>query len=210
MRKIKGWEWVVLITPLLALGNGGCPLIPQIEEKTVQLATTGSTVLSFVAQGELNTHNDTQSVNLNTDVDLIGLLDKAGIDVSDVKDIKLSGVSYRVTKKDPTSNREIQNGNVTVTRGSTTQPIIADFDVVVNNVTDWTTAPVTQAGVDLINTLLGDMLAAVQNGTGVVTNPVLTFTVTGDSVPGNIATDFTYEIKVDVVIMGEVHVELPG
>jgi hypothetical protein len=201
----------ILVGALLvggALSLTGCPLIPEINEKIIELVAGGSTTVSFEALGTLNVHDDTETVDISADFDLQQVLDDAGIDVSDVTDVSVSGVSYRVTKVDPEPNRQITNGNVTVARGGgAEQAIITNFDVMVNAATNWETAPVSAAGITLMNQLLDDLLLEAQTGVP-ASNTAITYHVTGNSLPGNIGTDFVWEIKVDVNVVGTVTIDV--
>jgi len=198
----------VIVLAALSLGSG-CPTIPKLEDRTVELAAGGSAVLSFDADGSTNTWDETGLYDLANDVDINQLLDNAGIGVDKVKDIKLSGISYRVSR--PQAGRSIQGGTVTAARtgymGGTPQTLVTSFNQDVSATTGWIQAPVTSAGVDLINGLLTDILTAAKNHTPVA-NSVVTYHVTGTSIPMGTPTDFTWEVKLDVTIVGEVDVQV--
>src|SRR5512144_1665052 len=102
---------------LAMLMGQGCLLLPEIEKRVVELAVGGSTTQEFVASGELNTIDDRDTVDVRTAIDLPGLLDNAGIDLNDVETIAFAGAAYRVTQQDPTANRAITGGTVTIQRG---------------------------------------------------------------------------------------------
>src|SRR5262245_34386919 len=198
----------VIVLGALSLGSG-CPTIPKLEDRTVELAVGGSTVLSFDADGSTNVWDETGLYDLANDIDINALLDDAGMSVDKVKDIKLSGISYRVSRAQ--TGRSIQNGTVTASRtgymGGAAQTLVSSFNQDVSATTGWISAPVTNAGVDLVNGLLTDILTAAKNHTPVA-NSVVTYHVTGTSVPQGTATDFTWEIKLDVSIVGEVDVQV--
>jgi hypothetical protein len=198
---------------LTMLLGQGCLLLPEIEKRVVELAVGGSTTQEFVAAGELNVHDRRDTVDVSTAIDLPALLDNAGIDLSDVEDIKFAGAAYRVTQPDPTANREIQNGTVTIQRGlaGTETPLIDNFDVLVNDPANATfqAATLNTAGVALINQLLTDLLTALKAGLP-PSNTIIVTHVNGTSVPGSVPTDFKYEIRLDVSIVGTVHVDVPN
>lgn len=199
---------VLVLAAALAATGASCPTFPKIEDRIVELATGGSTVLTFVASGITNTYNDTQTINLATDFDLAKVLDDAGIDVSDVTSIKLMGVSYRVTVPDPVAGRSISATTVTVTRqGGSATSLVTNFGTSVNSLTSFTTAPLSAAGVTVLNTILSDLLASLQNGT-TLANPSVTYTVNGTSNPITAATNFTWQLKVDVTIKGTVKIDV--
>ena len=193
---------------LAALSLGaGCPTIPKIEDRVVELAAAGSTTETFVAAGVINVYNQAVTFNLSDELDLRAILDDAGIDVENVKNVKLTGVSYRVVVPDLNAGRAIQNGNVTVQRGSgAVKPLVTDFNANASSVTSWTTAPLDTAGVNLLNVLLEDILTSIKNGT---TFPDLVSTrVSGASVPVDATTNFTWELRLDVSIVGTVEISV--
>ena len=191
--------FAVIALAALSLGSG-CPTIPKVEDRIVELALGASTTQEFVASGEVNALDDTKAYDLST-LDLAGILDDAGIDPSDVEDVKFSGAQYRVTQPDPTPDRQIQNGTVTVQRGAgPVQSLVSDFSVSVNGATSWQTVTVEQPGADLINAVLADLLAEIKTGVP-LTNPVVSVHVSGTSSP-SAPTDFKYEIKLNITVVG--------
>ena len=88
-------RWI-LVFALAAMG-GGCMLVPEIEDRIVELAVGGSTTVELVSQGSVNTIDETSTVNILEGFDLGQILADAGINVSDVRNIALSGVEYRIT-----------------------------------------------------------------------------------------------------------------
>jgi hypothetical protein len=191
----------------------GCLLLPEIQKRVVELAVGGSTTQEFVASGELNIHDKRDTVDVRTSIDLPALLDDAGIDLADVEDIKFAGVAYRVTQQDPAANRAIQNGTVTIQRGllGTERPLVDNFNVLVNDPASasFQTATLNTAGVALINQLLTDILTELKGGP-VATNTLVITHVNGTSTPGAVPTDFKYELRLDVSILGTVHVDVPN
>jgi len=170
----------IAVIALAALSMGsGCPTVPSLKDRLVEMALGGSTTLTIVATGVVNTYDEIGTENLTTDVNIKQMLDDAGIDVSQLKDIKLAGISYRVTEPDPIAGRSIDNATVTAGRGAgpgpgtTPTPLITNFSQNVGAATNWTQAPLDPAGVTLINGILTDMIALAKSGTP-VTNPVLT------------------------------------
>jgi len=210
MRLNRIWLPGVLVVAASLAGNG-CILLPEIKEKIVQLAVGGTTTANFDAAGMINAFDQTTSVDISAEVNLAKILDDAGIDVSKVKDIKVSGISYRVSRPDPDASREIQGGTVTVQRPGVTSSeiqVISSFTETVNSVTTYKTAPVSAAGVTLMNGLLADMLTSVQNGTPLA-NPTIVYHITGISAPTGVTSNFAWEIKVNVSVLGEVTVSVP-
>lgn len=200
----------VPLVAFLAMGSH-CPLIPEIQKRIVELAVGGSTSVEFYAQGLINTIDQTQTVDVRGDINILQLVEDAGVNISDVKDIKLSGVSYKVTKLDPSIDRQIQGGTVTIGRSSgPTVPntaLVTNFNEGVNFVTTYKTANLDPAGVTLINALLTDLLTEAQGGTPTL-NTFLSYRIQGQSVPGDEDTDFKWRIKIDVSIVGTVEVDV--
>lgn len=196
---------VAALALVAALPNSGCVLIPELKDKIVQMVVGGSVEVPFTSTGKINNINETKTIDLTQEVDVAQILDDAGIDVSDVTDIKMSGASYIVLQPDAAADRTIVNGTVTAQRGSgPVTPIVTSFTETVNTVTSYKTAPIDPAGVTLINQMLSDYLTALKAGT-TPTNMVITYTLTGQSTP-SAPTGFTWQVKLDVSIVGNVEV----
>jgi hypothetical protein len=198
----------VLLLGALPLLGAECLPIPDIQEKAVELAVGGAVTVQFVAEGLINYVSDEVTVDIADSLDLRQIIIDAGIDPDDVTDVKMSGAAYRVVEPDPTEDRQIQDGQVTIERsGGSEQALITDFDEYVNTVVDFKTAPLDSAGVTVINDLLGDLLVEVQGGPP-ATNTEVTFRVSGYSVPAEVPTDFVWELKVLFSITGVIHVDM--
>jgi len=189
----------------LSLGSG-CPTVPSIQDRLVDLAVGGSTTLTIPASGVINTYDFTGPEDLNADLDLTSILDDAGIDVQDVKDVKLSGISYRVTVRDPNPGRTIANATVTAqSGGGAAKPLVTNFTVKVDTVTTWTRAPLDTAGVTVINNVLASVLNSVKHGGAV---PIITYHVLGQSNPQGVSTSFTWQLRLDVSVVGTIKVKV--
>lgn len=207
--KFTLWKLAALLPLALCLG-AGCPLIPDIQEKIVELAVGGSTTAVFEAQGLINTIDETKTIDFADSLDIEQILDDAGVDVDSVISVNLAGVSYRVKRPDPTATRRIEDATITISRGGgAATPLVTSFSEDVNSVTSFKTAPLDAAGVTLINDLLADILDNLQNGTPIGPTD-LTYGLVGNSVPGGVDTDFAWELKVDITIVGTVKVEVPS
>jgi hypothetical protein len=209
MSTTKRWLPVVALAASVAAMGLDCPTIPKLEERIVELAMGGTTVVPFQASGIINVYDDTETINLSDEIDLAALVDDAGVDLSDVKSVRLAGVSYRVSVADPNPGRSIDDGTVTIQRqGGAVTPLVTDFDQVVVSATGpFKLANLDAAGVAVLNQILADLLTAVQNGTALV-NPGLTYTVSGTSNPQGQSTSFEWELKVDLTIVGTVKVDV--
>ena len=165
--------------------------------------------LEIPAVGVINVYNQTSPPDsLAKDIDLASILSDAGVDIQDVKDIKLAGISYRVTVPDPNTGRSIDNATVTAARGAGGQtPLITNFSQNVSAASSWTKAPLDPAGVTLINGILTDILVAAKNGTQ-VSNAVISYHVQGTSNPTVAITNFTWELRLDLSIVGSIRVKV--
>jgi hypothetical protein len=209
MRTKRYVELMVIGLAALTLGSS-CPLIPKVEDRVVELAVGGSTTAEFVAAGIINTYDDTQTVDIHDGVNLSQILSDGGIDVSDVKSVALSGVSYRVTVPDPNPGRTIANGNVTIQRaGGSEVPLVTNLNQNVDAATSFTTATLDPQGVAVLNGILQDLLTEVQTGTPAA-NTTVTYHVLGDSQPTGASSSFTWQLKVDINIVGTIKVKVVG
>jgi hypothetical protein len=198
---------VALALAGLSLG-AGCPTIPTLKDRAVELAVSGSTSQTFDAVGVVNVYNQTESFDLGQKLNLRAILDDAGVDVEKVKNVKIWRVSYRVVTPDPNPSRAIQDGNVTVQRqGGTAGALVTDFNVNVSSVSGWQVATLDTAGVNRLNVLLEDILTSVKNNVP-VPNGLVSCHASGVSVPVDAVTNFTWEIKLEVSIVGEVETKV--
>lgn len=201
------------LTLAFALGamSGGCILIPEIEDRIVELAVGGSAVVEFVTSGTGSSYDETNTVNILEGLNLAQILADAGIDVSNVTNIALSGVEYRVTVADPEAGRQIVNGNITIARGSSGDlALISGFNAAAGAVSDWQVAPLDPGGAAVaeINAMLNDIRTELP-----LSPPpeltTITYHVTGGSVPALVPYSFTWEMKFKITITGTVQVSVP-
>jgi hypothetical protein len=215
----RNWLLSLLALTLTALTvQGGCVILPEVKTKIVELVAGGTVCDTLVAVGVVNNHDDFDTVDLKDGIDIQQVLSDAGIDVSGVDSIAVFGVTYKTTQPDPDPSREIVNGQVTVERGTITGGVftgggggevvlITNFNQIVNNATTDLTAPLSAAGVALLNQILNDCLNEAK-GNGPAANTAIRYHVTGQSLPSDIATDFRWRICVKVNIKGEVEVDV--
>ena len=197
-----------------SLFGAGCILIPEVKDRIVELAVSGSTSATFHASGpETDPLNEVQVVSIGegTDLDVKKLLEDAGIDVSDVVDVKVTSVEYAITAADPLAGRTVQ-GNLSVQGPSgPEQPLIAGFTIGVGAVTPYRGAALKSAGVGVINQALASMLSQLKAG-GTPTESV-TFRVTGANTPNNdpnVQIAFGYAVKLTLSMVGTVKVSVPN
>lgn len=206
MRKHSYRKTLALALPL-AIAVNGCILIPEVEDRIVELAVGHSIVVPFTSSGETNTHDEINTINVGLDVSLDQILSDNGIDASDVKDVKLAGVSYRVTQAE--AGRSITGGTVEFVRHATSTPpgsptytpLVTSFTGNAGAVTGWITVPLNSAGVTGVNALLGELLTEAKGGAA-ATNTWITYHVNGVSNPTSTPTNFKWEFKLDLTIVG--------
>ena len=206
MRMHSYLKTLALALPLAVLATG-CILIPEIEDRIVELAVGHSIVVPFVSSGETNTHNKTSTINVALDVSLDQILADNGIDATAVKDVKLAGVSYRVTTAE--AGRSITGGTVEFVRHATSTPpgspvyipLVTSFGASAASTTGWITVPLASAGVTGVNALLTELLNEAK-GLGPATNTWVTYHVSGVSLPLLTPTNFKWEFKLDLTIVG--------
>ena len=198
----------------LLLSGSGCPLIPSIEEKTVELAVGSSLTLEFHAEGTENVLGGTDSFALDDEIDLAQVVEDAGVDIGDVIDIAFVGLAYRVTNPDPNPNRRIEQVDVSISRtnGPQNLEIVSGFEDGAGTAYDFRTLDLTGAdangAVAMINAMLDDLLVEAQGGTPQA--PLAgSATWSGVSSPTGENTNFDWEIRLDISIVGEVTLDLP-
>lgn len=210
MRTLSKWKTLALALPIAVVANG-CILIPEIEERIVELAVGHSIIVPFTSSGETNTHDDTETINVALDVSLDEILDDNGIDASDVKDVKISGVAYRVTQGE--AGRTITGGTVefrrhpTATPAGTFLPLVTSFGADASAPTGWITVPLNSTGVADLNVLLADLLDEAK-GNGAATNTWITYHVNGTSNPTADPTDFKWEFRLNLTIVGTIKADI--
>jgi hypothetical protein len=77
-------------------------------------------------------------------------------------------------------------------------------------VTDWVPAPLDPSGTGVaeINAMLNEILTALP-GSPPTTATTVTYHLTGQSLPALSATNFTWEMKIKITIIGTVKVKVP-
>ena len=189
-----------------------CPSIPKIETRLIDLSLYATVIQQFDSLGEINEHHDDGTLDLNEEVDFAQVLDDADLDIEDVKQARLGGISViRCLPFNDVPDREITGATITIQRGSgPVVTVVSGFSMVVNEVTDWeTVVPDDEATADLINEMLEDIIVALRNGT-VPPDMVVTWSVDGFSEPGDVETDFSWKVKLDIVLVGEFPADVWG
>jgi hypothetical protein len=183
---------------LLFLGLTGTTCV---EERVVEVVVGSDLIAEFDAAGQVNVYDDTESILIDDQIDLDQILQDNGIE--SIQDVSVQSAFFRVTQKDPTAGRTI-TGKVTVRRGSAPESeLIRYSSVQVNDDAhaDWTAVPLEQAGVDVLNAILDELLAGTSN-------LAVTFHSSGTSAPVNVESNFRYEVKVRFNVVGLVKVDV--
>jgi hypothetical protein len=194
--------WIPAAAALLALVANGCLVVPQIKDKVIDLVTGSEVVAPFSTTGSTDTFTQTAPLDLRDALDIAGVLDKAGIDVSDVKSATVSSVSYRITRAE--AGRTITSGEVLVGVGGAApaDTLIADFSGSAAAVTAWKYPRLGVAGVTQLNDLLAGIVDELKTGTPV--DQRVSWSVHGVSEPVGVNTDFDYELRLTISIVGTV------
>jgi hypothetical protein len=198
------------ILPLLAL-----PLMGEscTEEKVISLAVGLDTTAEFLAEGQVNVHDDTDTIDIRNDVDIPGALDDNDIDPADVQSIQVSRIYYRVTVPDPETTRTIDDGTVTIQLGSATPvDVITGFSGSAGAATDWieVTSDVNPDAITLLNDFMAEYLNELQGDGPPVADTVFTYHVTGTSNPQEVPSNFQWEIKFSFSAKANETVEVPN
>lgn len=202
----RAWTLPLLLLCALPFLGSTCT-----EEKVIYLTVGLDTTAGFMARGDLNSYDDADTIDVGPEIDLAATLDDYGIDLADVEWIKVSRVYYRIMKAE--AGRSIVNGEVTVQRVGVTGDILFVDQmepVDCSAVTGWieVTDKLQASGVGLLNTVMADILAAELGGF-TPANTTVRYGVTGQSLPGNVGTDFDWEIKVSFIVQVRTEDEYP-
>ena len=158
----------------------------------------------FQARGSINTFNDEAVLNVATDADLRQILDDNGFEGLVVAQIEAAFV--RVTKQDDNAADRTVTGTVTVRRTGTVveSALITNVTEPINDASlaDWQPVPLETAGVSLINQAMAEYLLDLYNNVAVPREPNLTFTISGTSSPQGVTTNFDWEVKVKMNLVG--------
>ena len=194
---------------LLLQGAAECPSFPEMEEVEVTVVVDEFIELNFEARGGINVHSDTHVIDVE---ELRDQIEEAGFEIDAIDSAHVSAVLYGVTAYYETlTDREIQDAVVIVIREDTqeSETLIDEFDAAVYPLLgELVSAPIEEGGIDFVNELLADLLAALQN------HSVSTFEVSGSvsgiSVPQERETSFDWRLRIYFQVVGRVVVERPA
>lgn len=205
--RIHRFAPVLGVLLLVQVFAAGCLTIPTIADRVVELVSTQSVTEGFTADGTNNITVDQRTIDINSEVDIASALDDAGIDASNVTSITVASVAYRVTRGDTNSPARTIDGDVKVAcQGNSSVGLIDNFSGAAGAPTGWIYPTLNPAGVAQINALLADLLTQVQGGA--TANSTLTYTINGVSSPTGVATDFDYELRLTINIVGTIKTKI--
>ena len=192
---MKVLRWSAFLVLCVGLSGQTC-----LDERCVELVVGATVTAPFQARGSENVHQDTEVVDLIENADIKQVLADNGFE--DMVVAYIESVFYRVTKQDAGAANRTVSGYVTVDGMN----LIEYQAVAVNNpaLADWTPSPLEQPGVDYINSKLLDYFYDIfVNGIPDPPHPVVTFECAGTSTPQDIPTNFDWEVRVKLVLVGE-------
>ena len=183
-----------------ASGSGTCT-----KDIHSQIVVSVDVTAPFHAQGSTGVYSATKSVDLGADINLPKILSDNSID--SIKEIDVESVFYDVTTPDAEPTRTVTNSTITVQANSgPVSPLFHLDSVLVDDPAirdpNWGTAPLETAGVGVLNTALNNLLHG--------TNTQLTFSVGGTSSPTSPATDFWWQARVRLKVIGIKKVTVPS
>jgi hypothetical protein len=189
---------------IVALMGAKCPGIPDTKDVTVVIVTEEQLELEFIAEGSINVDSDVATISASDIRDDLLDLGLTQEDIEAIESITVKAVEYGVVEyREDVTDREIVDGRVVVRRldaPADSAVLISDFDQEVYPLLgDLVPAPVEPGGIDWINDLLVDVLAAVKDETGASSFDVQG-TGSGRSEPQGRETDFTWRLVISYQI----------
>jgi hypothetical protein len=197
----RAGSWAALLVLCLALTGETCTV-----DKTIEVTVGAEVIARFEARGSINTFNDDYTVNVATDADIRQVLEDNGFEDEVVAYIE--GAFVRVTKQDNNATPRTVTGTVTVEEGpggGTPVDLLVNASAAVNDpaLANWIPVPLQSAGVDLMNDALEEYLLDLYLGDPSPDEPVLTFHISGVSEPPQVETNFDWEVKVIMTLVGK-------
>jgi hypothetical protein len=165
------------------------------EERDLEIVITVDLTAPFHASGEQNIYSAEATVDVSDSLDLEGIMDDN--DIEEIKQITVEGVFYRVLEPDPTPDRVVSASVFTVREPAGPEEDLFEINSAEVNdpeLADWQVAPLTAGGVAVLNSAL-EKVRQFQPAT-------LTFSVTGTSTPVSVPTDFWWEARVRLQVVG--------
>lgn len=192
-REIMNWKKLIagLGLSLLVLGVTGESCTP---DRLVDVAISVDLIAEFHATGSDNTFTGSKTVSIGDEIDINQIIEDNGLEEIDTLTVQSAFV--RTTVKDPATNRTV-SGSVTVRQGGGADAAIINYTAAeVNSVEyeDWVALPLETGGVTVLNEALQDL---IDSGSASAT-----FTTSGTSTPIDTPTNFTWEVKLRLNVVG--------
>jgi len=177
-----------------------------LEERGVDIVVGANIIAAFQARGEQNVYFDTEVVDLVDNADIDGALEENGFEDKGLG--RIQSIFYRITKPDVGAPNRTVSGSVTADGHN----LIDYTSLSVNDpaLAEWTPASpdiIRQDGIDYLNGLLESYFQAIFDETPPPITEV-TFQVSGTSTPQAVPTDFNWEVRVTVVLVGKTVVDV--
>jgi hypothetical protein len=176
---------------VLCIGLTGESCTP---DRTVEVVIAADLIADFHAQGSDNTYSGETTIDVSDQIDIQEIMDDNGLE--EITEISVQSVFLKTTVKDGAPNRTV-SGTVDVRRGGGADAaLVAYSSAEVNSVEyeDWVAIPLETPGVTILNDAFADIIGGA---------PVsLTFTASGTSTPIDTATDFWWQAKLRVNVVG--------
>jgi hypothetical protein len=192
-REIMNWKKLIagLGLCLLVLGITGESCTP---DRFVDVAVTVDLIAEVHAIGSDNTFSGSKTVSIGDEVDINQIIEDNGLEEIDTLTVQSAFV--RTIVKDPAADRQV-SGSVTIRQGGGPDASLISYTAAdVNSVEyeDWVAVPLQTAGVTVLNSALQNL---IDSGTASAT-----FTTSGTSTPIDTPTNFTWEVKLRLNVVG--------
>ena len=197
--RTRALAWLGLVALSLPLTGGTCT-----EDRTIQVAANAEVTVTYPARDAIGSFEGSWLVNLATEADIGEILKDNGFEGRVVAYIE--GAFVRVTRRDDVAAERTVTGTVAVAEnGGAEFPLITDQSFVVEDPSEaeWRPVPLEEPGVSLIHDALEEYLTDIYEGQPEPTEPVLRFHVSGALEPQGVASDFDWEVRMVVVLIGE-------
>lgn len=200
------------IMVFLALGvillGAKCPGIPETEEVEITLVTEEFIELTFQARGSINVDSGVAILDVD---ELRRELEDAGVEISRIDTLRVAAVEYGVVAyNEGPQDRQIVNGTVTVERLDTAASavLIDGLNAMVYPLLGLLVpAPIEPGGIDFLNDLLADVLAALKSGG--VSGFEVAGSSSGVSEPQERETNFDWRVRIYYHVSGRIQTEVP-
>jgi hypothetical protein len=175
---------------LLFLGLTGESCTP---DRIVDVVVTVDITASFHAQGTLNNFSGMTTVSVEDQIDIDQILEDN--DLESIDTLTVQSAFLMTTVKDPTASRTV-SGSIDVQELGAPATLVEFQSAAVNDPIweDWNPVALQSGGVAVLNGALARVVAGLP--------ATLTFTVGGTSAPTDVDTDFWWDAKLRLNVVG--------